>query len=296
MAFTFSKPVVSGAEILRRSGSAIAAGLLASSLMGVLPADASVLVDPGIRRGGEAAPSTEEMPETTSATQDIVGVASSNRDFSTLVTAIQAANLGEILSGEGPYTVFAPTNAAFNALPAGVLDTLLMPENRDLLVQLLYNHIAYGNVASDQLLSGSLATFDGNVDITVMPDGVMVDGANVAMADVSATNGVIHAVDQVLLPTGFASTLQARMNSGSPSGVDPARSSDRASEATQLQETAIDRSVAPTPVAPPTPTAAPESGPMPEPEVTTPETATPETATLEATTPEATEEPVRGLW
>ncbi|PZO12622.1 MAG: hypothetical protein DCF25_17330 [Leptolyngbya foveolarum] len=246
--------------------------------MTALPAGASVLVEPGIRRGGEVAPRSEEVSEPNSATQDIVGVASSNSEFSTLVTAIQAANLVEILSGEGPYTVFAPTNAAFSALPAGVLDTLLMPENRDLLVQLLYNHIAYGNVTSDQLLSGSLATFDGNVDITVMPDGVMVDGANVAIADVPATNGVIHAVDQVLLPTGFESALQARMNSGSSSNATSSSSGDSSSQTTTLQETTIDRSVAPTPVEAPTPTAAPEPTPQPAPE------------------PAATEEPVRGLW
>lgn len=270
----FSKSAVSSAAIFRRNGSAIAARLLASSLMVALPAGASVLIDPGIRQGGTVAPATEEMTETNSlATQDIVGVASSNGDFSTLVTAIQAANIGEILSGEGPYTVFAPTNAAFNALPPGVLDALLMPENRDLLVQLLYNHVAYGAVTSDQLVSGSLATFDGNVDITVRPDGVMVDGANVAIADVPATNGVIHAVDQVLLPTGFDSTLQARMSGGSSSSA--SSSSSQMTRTTTLQETAIDRSVAPTPVEAPVPTTA---------------------APVAAPAPAATEAPVRGLW
>ena len=267
------------------SRTAIAAGLLTSSLMVVLPAGASVLVDPGIRQGGTVAPATEAMSETSPATQNIVGVASSNSDFSTLVTAIQAANIGEILSGEGPYTVFAPTNAAFSALPAGVLDTLLLPENRDLLVKLLYNHVAYGNVTSDQLLSGSLATFDGNVDVTVMPEGVMVDGANVAMADVPATNGVIHAVDQVLLPTGFESTLQARMNGGSAgsasssSASSSSASSSQMTRTTTLQETAIDRSVAPTPVATPQPAAPqPTAAPTPAPE------------------PAAPAAPVRGLW
>ena len=260
------------------SKTAIAAGLIGSSLLLATPASASVLVEPGILRRGDTTetnvvPSDSEIREdasgstdATSATQDIVGVASSNSDFSTLVAAVQAANIGSILSDEGPYTVFAPTDAAFNALPAGVLDTLLMPENRDLLVQLLYNHVAYGDVTSDQLMSGSLATFDGNVDINVMPEGVMVNGANVVMADVAATNGVVHAVDQVLLPTGFDSTLQARMSSGSSS------SDSEITQTTTLQETAIDRSVTPAPTAAP----APMESPTPEPEVT--------------------EEPVRGLW
>ena len=255
---------------------AISAGLVGSSLMLAIPASASVLVEPGILRRGdsEAAPSTEEVSEMDAATQDIVGVASSNSEFSTLVSAVQAANIGGILSGEGPYTVFAPTDAAFNALPPGTLDTLLMPENRDLLVQLLYNHVAYGDVESEDLVSGSLATFDGNVDVNVMPEGVMVNGANVVMADVDATNGVIHAVDQVLLPTGFDTTLQARMSGSSSS------SSSEITRTTTLQESVIDRSTAPAPVTP-TPTEAP----TPEPEVAP----TP-------TEPEVAPEPVRGLW
>lgn len=262
MAFTqFSKIAVSKA--------AIAAGLLGSGLMLAMPASASVLVEPGILRGGESeATSTEEMSDTSAATQDIVGVASSNSEFSTLVTAVQAANIGGILSGEGPYTVFAPTDAAFNALPAGTLDALLMPENRDLLVQLLYNHVAYGDVTSDELVSGSLATFDGNVAVNVMPEGVMVDGANVVMPDVVATNGVVHAVDQVLLPTGFDSTLQARIDGSS------SESSSQITRTTTLQESAIDRSVqqTTTPAATPAPTPAPEADVAPA------------------------SEPVRGLW
>lgn len=249
------------------SKAAIAAGLLGSGFMMAAPASASVLVEPGILRRGEST----EVRESSDASQDIVGVASSNSQFSTLVTAIQAANVGGILSGEGPYTVFAPTDAAFNALPAGTLDTLLMPENRDLLVQLLYNHVAYGDVTSDQLDSGALPTFDGEVDVTVMDDSVMVNGANVVMADVAATNGVIHAVDQVLLPTGFDSTLQARMSGSSSSSASSGSSSSSSSSITRsttLQETVIDRSTTPAPVAP-----------TPTPEPTVQET-----------------EPVRGLW
>lgn len=270
---------------IQLSKAAIAAGLVGSSLTLAIPANASVLVEPGIlrRSESEAAPITEEVVDTNLATQDIVGVASSNSEFSTLVTAVQAANIGGILSSEGPYTVFAPTDAAFNALPPGTLDALLMPENRDLLVQLLYNHIAYGDVTSDQLVSGSLATFDGDVDVAVMPEGgVTVDGANVVTADVAATNGVIHAVDRVLMPMGFEATLQARMSGSSSSSSEITRT-------TTLQETAIDRSVQPAPVAP-TPTEAPTPAPdAPEPTVA-PEPAAPEPASA----PEP--QPVRGLW
>ena len=264
---------------------AIAAGLLGTGLMMAAPASASVLVEPGVMRrddstGNEVTDSetaNPAMPDQMMSDQDIVGVASGNSEFSTLVTAIQAANIGEILSGEGPYTVFAPTDAAFNALPPGVLDALLVPENRDLLVQLLYNHVAYGDVTSDQLVSGALATFDGNVDVNVMSDGVMVDGANVVMADVDATNGVIHAVDQVLLPTGFDSTLQARMSGGSSSSASSS-SSSQITRTTTLQETAIDRSTTPAAVPAPAATPTPVEAPTPAPE------------------PAAAPEPVRGLW
>ncbi len=256
---------------------AIAASILSASLIAVAPATASVLVDPMVRRGDG---STESVSE---ADGNIVELASTTEGFSTLTAALQAADLTSILAGEGPFTVFAPTDAAFSALPEGALDTLLLPENRDLLVQVLYNHVGYGNATSDQLSSGAFETFDGSVDVAVLPTGVTVDGANVVQADVSATNGVIHAVDSVLLPFGFTEQLQARMSGGSmsSSGSSTSASSSQITRSTTLQQGAIDRSVTPAPVAPaappaPEPIAQPVAQPAPE--------------------PAAVQEPVRGLW
>lgn len=131
----------------------------------------------------------------------IVDVAASNEDFSTLVAAIEAAGLEEVLASDGPFTVFAPTNDAFEALPEGALDALLQPENQDVLVQVLTYHVVPEAVMSDELESGDVPTVEGSaVMVEVTDEGVMVNEAMVTMADVEASNGVIHAIDQVLLP------------------------------------------------------------------------------------------------
>jgi uncharacterized surface protein with fasciclin (FAS1) repeats len=149
----------------------------------------------------------EEMEESTddpdAAAEEpgtIVDVASANDDFSTLVAAVQAADLVETLSGEGPFTVFAPTNEAFEALPEGVLDALLLEENVDVLTSILTYHVVSGEVTSDQITDGPVATVEGQ-DVTLSTeDGVMVNDATVVIADVEASNGVIHAIDAVLIP------------------------------------------------------------------------------------------------
>ncbi len=138
---------------------------------------------------------------------DIVDIAASNPDFSTLVAAVQAAGLVETLKGDGPFTVFAPTNDAFAALPEGTVETLLLPENKDQLVSILTYHVIPGAVTSDQVIGQRLdvATVQGE---TVTVDGtggkleaaVRVNDANVISADIIATNGVIHVIDKVLLP------------------------------------------------------------------------------------------------
>lgn len=138
---------------------------------------------------------------------DIVDIATANPDFSTLVAALGAAGLVDTLRGDGPFTVFAPTNAAFDALPAGTVDTLLMPENVDQLRSILLYHVVPGSYTSDQVLGQrvDLATVNGE---TVRVDGtggkyntsVRVNDANVINADILATNGVIHVIDKVLLP------------------------------------------------------------------------------------------------
>ncbi len=150
--------------------------------------------------------STTEAPAEEMGT--IVDVASGNPDFSTLVTAVTAADLAETLSGEGPYTVFAPTNAAFEALPSGTLDELTMPENKDTLTAILTYHVVAGEVLSSDLTDGQeVETVQGEtLTVGVTDDGVTLTDAsgntvNVVTADVEASNGVIHAIDGVLLPS-----------------------------------------------------------------------------------------------
>jgi len=130
----------------------------------------------------------------------IVDVASANPDFSTLVAAINAADLGETLSGEGPFTVFAPTNEAFAALPAGVLDALLLPENKDALTKILTYHVVSGNVLAADITDGDVTTVEGQNVTLSTADGVTVNGATVVTADIVTDNGVIHVVDAVLVP------------------------------------------------------------------------------------------------
>ena len=142
------------------------------------------------------APAEEAGEEAT----DIVAIASGNEDFSTLVAAVAAAGLVETLQGEGPFTVFAPTNDAFAALPAGLVDKLLLPENKDLLVKILTYHVVSGTVLAADVAAGDVPTVEGQ-NITITTDmGVKVNGANVVTTDIIASNGVIHVIDAVILP------------------------------------------------------------------------------------------------
>jgi uncharacterized surface protein with fasciclin (FAS1) repeats len=134
---------------------------------------------------------------------DIVETAVSAGQFETLVAAVQAADLVEVLQGEGPFTVFAPTDEAFAALPEGTVEGLLEPANKDQLVAGLTYHVvpglvmaedAAGNVVELETVQGGMLTVDGS------GDGVTVNGANVVSADVMADNGVIHVIDAVILP------------------------------------------------------------------------------------------------
>jgi uncharacterized surface protein with fasciclin (FAS1) repeats len=140
----------------------------------------------------------EMVGETSPGT--IVEVASANPDFSTLVAAVSAAGLVETLSGEGPFTVFAPTNEAFAALPAGVLDALLLPENKDALVKILTYHVVPDTVLAADITDGDVATVEGQNVTLSTANGVTVNGATVLTADVLADNGVIHVIDAVLVP------------------------------------------------------------------------------------------------
>jgi len=137
-----------------------------------------------------------------SAADDIIDTAVASGQFSTLVAAVQAAGLVDTLKGEGPFTVFAPNDAAFAALPEGTVENLLKPENRDQLVAVLTYHVVAGKVMSADIAGKSLdvASVQGSelsVDATV---GVKVDNATVVMADIETSNGVIHVIDAVVLP------------------------------------------------------------------------------------------------
>lgn len=144
--------------------------------------------------------------QTSSATPepaDIVDTAVSAGSFNTLVAAVQAADLVETLKSEGPFTVFAPTDEAFAKLPAGTVESLLKPENKDKLVAVLTYHVIAGEVMSADIAGKKLeaGTVQGTtVDIDATGGGVTVDGANVIAADVDASNGVIHVIDAVILP------------------------------------------------------------------------------------------------
>ncbi len=142
------------------------------------------------------------LPATAGSAKDIVDTAVAAGSFKTLVAAIQAAGLAETLKGKGPFTVFAPTDEAFNKLPAGTVETLLKPENKEKLKSILLYHVVAGDVTAAKVVKMSSAkTLDGQ-DLNVMVnDGtVMINDAKVIQADVMASNGVIHVIDTVLIP------------------------------------------------------------------------------------------------
>jgi uncharacterized surface protein with fasciclin (FAS1) repeats len=138
--------------------------------------------------------------------KDIVAIASGNPDFSTLVTALKAADLVGTLQGEGPFTVFAPTNAAFAKLPAGTVENLLKPENKDQLVSVLTYHVVSGEVkAADVVKLSEATTVNGQTFDIDTSNGVTIGNASngtatVVTTDIDASNGVIHVIDSVILP------------------------------------------------------------------------------------------------
>lgn len=136
-----------------------------------------------------------------SAKADIVDTAVANGSFNTLVAAVQAAGLEATLRSEGPFTVFAPTDAAFAALPSGTVETLLKPENKDQLVAILTYHVVAGKVLSTDLQDDMQAATVNGAKINIdLDNGVTINDADVVIADVKTSNGVIHVIDKVLLP------------------------------------------------------------------------------------------------
>jgi len=159
--------------------------------------------EPAVEEAPIEAPAEDEATED-EATEDelgtIVDIAVASDDFTTLVAAVQAAGLVEVLQGDGPFTVFAPTDAAFAALPEGLLEKLLLPENLEVLVSILTYHVVAATVLAADVAAGDVASVQGE-NITIATEGgVTVNGANVIAVDVLASNGVIHVIDAVILP------------------------------------------------------------------------------------------------
>ena len=134
--------------------------------------------------------------------KDIVDTAVAAGSFETLVTAVAAADLVDVLKGEGPFTVFAPVDAAFNALPEGTVESLLKPENKSKLAGILTYHVLSGKVMSSDIIGKKLKVtmVNGSTAEIDATDGVKIDGANVIQADIETSNGVIHVIDAVILP------------------------------------------------------------------------------------------------
>ena len=152
--------------------------------------------------GGSGTSKASTAP--TQARADIVDTAVKAGQFKTLAAALKAAGLVDTLKGAGPFTVFAPTDAAFAALPAGTVENLLKPENRDKLIAILTYHVVPGRVTATQVAGMDTATTvqGGAVAIAASRGAVTIDSARVVKADVAASNGVIHVIDKVLMPKG----------------------------------------------------------------------------------------------
>ena len=178
--------------------------LLATSMIGVC---VLLSCNSGTEQSAGTQPSAESQAVGQSGVQDdmsqknVVQVAIGSKDHTTLVAAVQAAKLVDALSNAGPFTVFAPTNAAFDKLPAGTVDGLLKPESIDDLTNILQYHVTVGVFKTENLSDGKvIGQVNGNDDTIGVKDGkVTVNGANI-VASVPASNGIIHVIDAVLLP------------------------------------------------------------------------------------------------
>lgn len=168
--------------------------ILFPSAMMALAALAIVLIS-------EFTTAQEATPAAAAQGPDIVALAAADPNLTTLVSALRAAELVETLQGRGPFTVFAPNNAAFAKLPAGTLDSLMMPENKKKLAAILKHHVIRGNFPSGEMESGRQRTLDGDkVEITKENAGVRFGAATVLVADREAANGTLHVIDAVVMP------------------------------------------------------------------------------------------------
>ena len=182
----------------------VAVGVLALGAAACGDDDGAAPEEPSTATAESPAESGTSAPESPAT---VVDVAASNDDFSTLVTAVDSAGLAETLSGDGPFTVFAPVNDAFAALPPGTLDSLLLPENQDQLTAVLTYHVVPQEAMADDLTDGmTVTTVQGQpLTVGVTDAGVTLTDAtgntvSVVQADIEAGNGVVHVIDGVLIP------------------------------------------------------------------------------------------------
>lgn len=192
------------------SVSAIAAGLLLSVPAQAKP-DAEMLLADNHTDDVMMDSSEQATDGMTSDGMTIVGVAQGSGTFNTLVQAVQAAGLAETLSGTGPYTVFAPTDSAFEQLPEGALEYLLQPENQDILAAVLSYHVVPGEITASEITPGSIETLNGGVSLGVDGSRVIVNNASVVNPNLQASNGVVHAINRVLIPEALQQQLAKRL-------------------------------------------------------------------------------------
>lgn len=155
-------------------------------------------------------PMTESMSEPMSSST-IVDVASNSESFDILVQALQATDLVSTLSSSENYTVFAPTDEAFEQLPEGALDYLLQPENEDLLRQVLTYHVVPGEITASELSTGGIDALGGGLAVGVFDSGVVINNASVTNANIQADNGIVHAINRVLVPATLQQQLASRL-------------------------------------------------------------------------------------
>lgn len=165
---------------------------------------ASLCIAPAANAGGSCSSSASKAStyKQASNSPDIVDVAVEAGTFQTLAAALTAADLVEVLKGDGPFTVFAPTDDAFAALPQGTVESLLKPENKHKLISILTYHVVSGEVSAVEAVSARRAkTVEGQrVKFSIDDGQLMVNNANIVATDIAAENGVIHVIDRVLLP------------------------------------------------------------------------------------------------
>lgn len=180
------------------------AAIAALALTGCAPAEESSTAPVETAAPAETSEAEESQTEgTTESPGNIVDVAVGAGSFNTLAAALTAAGLVETLQGDGPFTVFAPTDDAFAALPEGLLDALLLPENLTVLQSILTYHVVSGTVLAADVTTGDVPTVEGSTIAVDTSMGVVLNGtANVTATDIMASNGVIHVIDAVILPPG----------------------------------------------------------------------------------------------